>query len=356
MTLEKRLCSAMRGAVERGAAPGLVYLVAEGDCVLAWEALGAARLGTLYDLASLTKPLCTAALALQFMNAGELRPSDRVEKFLPAFKGHWIGGARVSRLLTHTAGFPAWHPLYREGRGRANYLRVLQSLAPAHRPGARVEYCCPGYIVLGFILEKIGGAKLDALFRERIAAPLGLARTRFRPPASWRKDIAPTERGSVLEKTLTEKKLGLRSRLPWERGLLRGLPHDGNARHLGGVAGNSGLFSSAWELFMAASSLLDPEDGRMVPVRLKRLMLRDQTGRLHGGRTFGWKRAPSSPPVARALAADAVGHGGFTGTSLWLEPSRKRIYVLLSNRVHPRVRPEGFDGVRREFHRLAARL
>jgi CubicO group peptidase (beta-lactamase class C family) len=361
---EITLRRAVERCVRRKHFPGAVYLVARGDAVLSWEAVGRMSplrghgkpmaLDTVFDLASLTKPIVTASLFLQLMAEGSLRPSDRVEGFLPEFRKSWIGKASLKELLLHVSGLPAWHPLYVQGRGRRAYLRVLKSLLKAYTPGQKVEYSCLGYILLGFILERVTGKRLDALFGERIARPLGLRRTRFRPPASWRAHVAPTEKGNALEKA-TASRMGLRSGVPWRARVLRGECHDGNTHNLGGVAGNSGLFSSAWDLYVIARSLLRPDDGRVVPEPLKRLIFRDATGNLRGGRTFGWKTASVSPE-AGPLSGSAVGHNGFSGASLWIDSGDRGVYILLTNRVHPKVKPEGIRQCRREFHRYASRL
>jgi CubicO group peptidase (beta-lactamase class C family) len=233
-------------------------------------------------------------------------------------------------------------------------LRVLKSLPPAYPPGRKVEYSCLGYILIGFILERVAGKRLDALFGERIARPLGLRRTRFRPPASWKARVAPTEKGNALEKEMAQK-FGLKSSVPWRTRVLRGECHDGNTFHLGGVAGNSGLFSTAWDLYVVARSLLRPDDGRVVPGPLKYLISSDATGSLRGGRTFGWKTAAVSPE-AGPLSVSAFGHNGFSGASLWIDSKDQGVYILLTNRVHPKVKPEGIRQCRREFHRYASRL
>ena len=233
-------------------------------------------------------------------------------------------------------------------------MRVLKNFSPPSSRGKKVEYSCLGYILLGLVLERVAGKRLDALFRERIARPLGLRRTRFRPPASWKVRVAPTEKGNALEKA-TAGRMGLRSSVPWRARVLHGECHDGNTYHLGGVAGNSGLFSTAWDLYVIARSLLRPDDGRVISESLKRLIFRDATGSLRGGRTFGWKTAAVSPE-ARPLSGSAVGHNGFAGTSLWIDPKGRGVYILLTNRVHPKVKPEGISQCRREFHRYASRL
>jgi CubicO group peptidase (beta-lactamase class C family) len=355
---------AVERCVQRKRFPGAVYLVARGDAVLSWEALGRTSplrgqgrpmtLDTVFDLASLTKPIVTASLFLQLMAERSLRPSDRAEKFLPEFRKSWIGKARLEELLLHVSGLPAWHPLYVQGRGRRAYLRVLKSLPPAYPPGRKVEYSCLGYILLGLILERVTGRRLDVLFRERIARPLGLRRTRFRPPASWKARAAPTEKGNALEKAMASR-MGLRSGVPWRTRVLQGECHDGNTSHLDGVAGNSGLFSTAWDLYVIARSLLRPDDGRVISEPLKRLIFRDATGSLRGGRTFGWKTAAVSPE-AKFLSRSAVGHNGFSGASLWIDSKDQGVYILLTNRVHPKVKPEGIRPCRREFHKYASRL
>ncbi|OYW05461.1 MAG: hypothetical protein B7X11_01920, partial [Acidobacteria bacterium 37-65-4] len=188
--------------------------------------------GTLFDLASLTKPLATALLALQAEDRGELDLEARVPG----------GPFTFLQLLRHEAGYPSWMPVYAFAKGRDGVHRWLMRECPRGPAGAKTDYSCLGYILLGLLLEKILHAPLDRLFAERVAGPLGLgpADTCFRPPEGLREGTAATERGPFHEADMTRQNgtdlPSFREPAGW------GQVNDGNARALDGIAGNAGLF------------------------------------------------------------------------------------------------------------------
>jgi CubicO group peptidase (beta-lactamase class C family) len=208
-----------------------------------------------------------------------------------------------------------------------------------------------GYIVLGFAVEQASGVSLDRLFAERIAIPLGLARCGFPGRSGLFGDAVATERGNAYEKELAGP--GARS-FPFRSHVLRGEVHDGNAWSLGGVAGHAGLFGSVADVAAIALAILDPRRLGLAEGALDAMLRPVAEG--PGSRTIGLLRARDAESVRDILPDDAVGHFGFTGTSLWIDAARPRVYVLLTNRVHPRVPERTFTSTRRPFHALAATI
>lgn len=278
---------------------------------------------TVFDLASVSK-LFTSILAVQQIERGSLALQERVASYLPDFGGAGKQDVTVRQLLTHTSGFAAWIPLYKEPTREA-MLRRLWDEVPTSPPGGVYRYSDLNLISLQLVLEKITGRALDVLLREEITDPLGLHRTRFTPPPSWRPKIAATED----------------MRQPWsglDRGLVWGEVHDENAYGFGGVAGHAGVFSCAWDLAVLGRTLLS--GGAYGRARILRpasveLMFTDFNtdfpGDAHG---LGFELYQHWYMGAMATPRTA-GHTGFTGTSLVLDPATDSFLVVLGNSVHP---------------------
>jgi len=348
----------LRGAVTAGLAPGLVALAArEGRGGLVWCA-GTASYGGAnvapdlrYDLASLTKPLATATLLLLARRDG-LSLETPLGELLPELaRGPW-DGATLLQCATHTAGFPRWEPLYARGAvSREGYLEALAHLAPIAAPGSRVEYSCPGFIALGLALERAGGADLATLFEELVAEPLGLADELSFAPTSG--GVAAGERDWYVERALLRER-GLAGEPP--PGVSGVLPcDDGNARGLGGIAGNAGLFGTAAAAARLAAEYL-PGGGDLLAADEAALATSSHTRGLEQERGIGWQLAATHGCSAGPALPDlAFGHTGFTGTSAWADPSTRSVFVLLANRLHPGGRMPDLHPLRRVFHRLASR-
>ncbi|MFF9011592.1 serine hydrolase [Streptomyces sp. NPDC014870] len=278
---------------------------------------------TVFDLASVSK-LFTSILAVQQIERGTLELEAKVTAYLPEFGGGGKQDITVRQLLTHTSGFRAWIPLFKEPT-REGQLRLLWQEAPANAPGTRYLYSDLNLISLQLILEEITGRTLDSLLRTEITAPLGMHRTLFNPPSSWRPKIAATED----------------ARLPWsglDRGMVRGEVHDENAFGMGGVAGHAGVFSCAWDLAVLARTLLNGGAygrARILAPESVELMFTDFNtafpGDEHG---LGFELYQHWYMGAMATPRSA-GHTGFTGTSLVLDPSTDAFLVVLGNSVHP---------------------
>jgi CubicO group peptidase (beta-lactamase class C family) len=350
----------LRNRMEEGVFPGARFLAARGAEVIeeGWmgrsvvtpseQVVGAE---TMYDLASLTKPLVTGTLSALLVSRGALDLEAPAERYLPELSGRWVGRASLLDLLVHRSGLPAWLPLYLSASDREGYLEEIGSLAADYRPGTRVVYSCLGYILLAVILERVGGATLDALADAEIFSRLGLRDTLYRPSRELRSRIAATEEGNEHEREVAgEAGKGFPG---FMRGMIWGECHDLNAWSLGGVSGNAGLFSTAPDLHRLALEFLGQGTGLFGP-DCRDLFRRDLTPSLNENRSVGWQLAAtpgaSSGPF---LSPAALGHTGFTGTSLWIDPDEGWVLILLTNRVHPKYRPDDMNAVRREFHRHA---
>lgn len=346
--------------IQRGVFPGLAAVAGRGEHIL-YECYRGNRAieplpepltqDTLYDVASLTKPLVTALLAAWFVQTKEMAVSDPVRRFLPGFPHPEIS---ILHLATHTSGLPDWHPFYLESRP---YLDVLDSLPMQSAPGRRVNYSCPGYILLHFVLEKVAGEPFVEAAQKLLLDPLNIPDLLLRIPGHARKRCAPTEMGNQWEKNLARKHFpqSVVDDFPWREELIRGQTHDGNSYYLGGCAGNAGLFATARALFHLSAEFL-PGSSRLLLPETIAIMRRNFTPRNLSHRSFGFKL--NSTPLTSAgksLSTASFGHNGFTGTSLWIDPVSSLRYVLLSNRVHPRVQDLNFNRIRRRLHRALAR-
>lgn len=302
----------------------------------------AAQESTLYDLASLTKPLATSLLALQAFDRGELDLEAPVEGSAPP-------SFTALQLLRHEAGFPSWLPLYASVGRREEALDWLLGSCPREAPGRRAEYGCPGYILLGLHLERVLHGSLDGLFAERVSRPLALREDEacFAPPETLRARCAATEAPPTREAEMARQHGAEPPGFPegWEG---QGVVNDGNARFLGGVSGNAGLFGTLRAVEVLADAYR-PEAGFLSPRSLG-LAWTPSPLAFTQRRTAGWK-ASSSPGWAAGgrLRPSSIGHEGYTGTGLWLEPSPPMSYILLTNRIHPRHPGTDFGPVRAAF-------
>lgn len=357
----------LAAAIDEGHFPSAAWVVSDGRRVLSSGALGDAVVGpprvpatpgTIYDLASLTKPLVTSMLWLKLRRELDLDPRQPARRWLPEFDAVGLAEITVAHLLTHASGLPEWLPLYVTGRTPAEYLKRLRGHGLEARPGSRVRYSCGGYIALGELLVRAGGAPLDRLAEEVIFRPLRLQWTAFNPPSSWLDRVAATEDSCHYERGLVtgrgERYEGFRS------GVVRGQVHDTNAFALGGVAGNAGLFSTASETAALAAEFLGEEAGGqgLLDAGSRALAREDLIPDLPEARSYAFRLALRGDTAAGpGLSPRSFGHNGFTGTSVWIDPDARRLHVLLTNRVHPEVRDTtDMVALRRQFHAAARDL
>lgn len=323
-------------AVDSGQVPGAVVLIGhKGEVVyrkaFGWRALEPRRepmtLDTVFDLASLTKSIATATSVMRMVELGQVRLNDPVKKYIPTFGQNGKAELTVRQLLTHFSGLAPDLDLKAPWTGESTAYRMADDASPLAPPGARYIYSDINYIVLGELVERVSGMSLDKYAEAHIFLPLNMEDTRFLPPPGWVERIAPTqydERGVVL----------------------RGLVHDPTARRMGGVAGHAGLFSTADDLARFAQALLDGK-GPLSPAIVEK-MTTPQTPAtstvLYG---FGWDiDSPFSTVRGALLPVGSYGHSGFSGTSLWIDPTTQTYIIILSNAVHPRGNTGGAVGLR----------
>lgn len=346
--------------IAAGDFPSAVYLIAEGGRAVFADALGqavvkpqriAATFDTIYDLASLTKPLITSLLCARRVEAGEITLEASVSHYLPEFERTDKQAITVGQLLTHSSGLPAWRPLYVLAEGEPDRApSAIANLDLEYAPGTRVVYSDLGFICLGLLLERTSGKELAELARTEIFAPLGLQHTFFNPELAMQTGIAACEAGNAYERQMCGDASNEKA---WRRELIWGEVHDGNAHFLGGAAGHAGLFSTAAETlkiatqFQLSSQLLRAETCELFRTNL--------TPGLEEARSFGWQLAQTKDSAAGVdLPHDSFGHSGFTGTSCWNDPNNARTFILLTNRTHARTLPfANINSVRRQFHSLA---
>jgi CubicO group peptidase (beta-lactamase class C family) len=365
-TLDHGISTFLTERIDAGDFPSAVYLVAERGREVFADALGnsivepqriAASLDTIYDLASLTKPLVTSLLCARRVEAGELKLAGPVAEYLPEFARTDKRAITVGQLLSHTSGLPAWRPLYILAAGeRERTLAAIAKLALEYEPGTRVVYSDLGFITLGLLVERLSGKRLVELAQNEIFQPLELKRTFFNPEAAMQTGIAACETGNAYERGMVQD-----SGAPaatddkhWRQELIWGQVHDGNAYFLGGAAGHAGLFSTARETLAIASQFLAGQT-KLLSAATTELFRRNLTPGLEEARSFGWQLAETKDSAAGAdLPRDSFGHSGFTGTSCWNDPDHERTFILLTNRTHAHALPfANINAVRRQFHSLA---
>lgn len=362
----------LEDGIRTGVTPGAVALVRQHGRTVLHVALGSACLppqgrpmlpDTVFDLASLTKPLAATPVILRLVEEGLLDLDAPISAYLPEFQRAPLGGSTVAQFLTHTSGVPAHVPVYTRARTRHDVLRVIASLPLSSSPGTNVEYSCLGFITLGILAERRTGSRLDILAESLLFHPLGLAETTYRPNLPPHR-YAATERGNDFERAGASTPHP--NVLPWRTDYVPGAVHDGNAYYaMGGVSGNAGLFSTAHEVGVLGQMWLDGGEYGGVQVLRSETVARavsDLTPHLNAGRGLGWlvARLPdegdTSPRSSGSLLGPRTfGHTGFTGTSLWIDPDAALVVVLLTNRVHPRVGDAApCIRLRHDFHNAVA--
>ncbi len=362
---EPEITALLAERIAAGDFPSAVYVVAARGRVCFADALGdavrepvrhAAAINTIYDLASLTKPLVTGLLCAQLIERGVLELDRPVAAYLSEFARAGKEVVTVRQLLTHTSGLPAWRPLYAlTGNRRERALEVIAEQPLEHVPGGRVVYSDLGFITLGLLVERVTGTRLAALAQSEIIAPLDLKQTFFNPAAAAQTGIAACEStGNAHERGMcsTDEPAGLPSGL--RAYPIWGEVHDGNAHFLGGAAGHAGLFSTAIETYTLAEQFIATRT-RLLRADTCALFRTNMTAGLNEARSLAWQLAATPDSTAGpALPPDSFGHLGFTGTSCWLDAAQERVFILLTNRTHARALPfVNINSTRRQFHTLA---
>ena len=329
--LKATLLDTLRAVLDRARAdsafPGAFAVVGRAGGVLAqygvgsldWSASSRPDEQTIWDMASLTKVVAMTSAVMQLTEGGQLDLHAPVARYLPEFNGPAKDRVTVRHLLTHSSGLPAWRPLYKETYTPVA-ARALAVATPLDTlPGVRMVYSDLGAIILGQIVERLSGERLDEYVTRHVFGPLGMTSTTYRPGNALLPRIAPTEFDS------------------WRQRHIRGEVHDENAFGLGGVSGHAGLFSTGHDLarfvrmYLSGGAL----DGvRLVSPQTIRQFTTVQDSTL-SNRALGWETPNGSNSAGTIMKRPAFGHTGFTGTSIWMDPSRDLFVILLTNRVNP---------------------
>lgn len=362
-TRNEHLSGFLTEHINAGEFPSAVYLVGERGQIIFTDALGhsvvqpysiANKLDTIYDLASLTKPLVTGMLCARRIELGELTLDSSVSHYLPEFDRTDKHMITVRELLTHTSGLPAWRPLYILAEDEPERAAgAIANLDLEYKPGTRVIYSDLGFISLGILLERMTGQRLADMAQREIFEPLELQQTFFNPELALQTGIAACETGNVYEKNMCDE-TGTGEYQNSRRRLIWGEVHDGNAYFLGGAAGHAGLFSTASDVFQLTQQFI-AESSRLLTPDTCKLFQQNMTEGLEEARSLGWQLAATKDSTAGSnLPPESFGHSGFTGTSVWIDPTHARVFILLTNRTHARELPfANINAVRREFHTLA---
>ncbi len=325
-SIQSSISEMVHQGISDGQMAGAVVLIASQENILFHQAYGhrlidssklPMELDTVFDLASITKPVATAMSVMHLVQQGKIDLDQPVSMYLPNFTGDKKELITVSELLLHTGGLIPDNSLndYLNGPSEA-WMKICELNISASR-GERFMYSDVGYIVLGKLVEKVSGQPLNQFALENLFKPLGMRETMFLPQESLR-----------LRSAATEKRDG-----QW----MQGEVHDPRAYLLEGVAGHAGLFSTANDLARFGQSMLGK--GRNHPnvmnaQTFQTMTIPRQTPR--GTRTYGWDhQSPYSGNRGTSLSESAFGHGGFTGTVLWIDPGKNRVIIFLSSRLHP---------------------
>jgi CubicO group peptidase (beta-lactamase class C family) len=327
--------AAVQDGIRRGIYPGAVVVIGRRDSLMYARGYGHFTWNsaspvpdpdsTLWDVASITKVVSTASIAMRLVDRGKLELDAPVRRYLPRFAGGLKNDVTVRMLLDHTSGLKSYVPFYVKARGsRARAINLLYAQPLVRTPGDSAEYSDLNALFLGLIDEKLGGQPLDRLAKREVFDPLGLSQTMYKPSSRMKQRIAPS-------------------------GIWRGQPvpgdvNDQNAVAMGGVAGHAGVFSTGSDLARYAQvwlrSGMGPDGQWVSPQTVQRFLVR---GPHSGSRLLGWdtpEAKPDEPSVFGSLVSDAsYGHTGFTGTELWVDPARDLFLVFLTNRAFdPRIR------------------
>lgn len=347
-----RISDFLTQCVQEGCCPGMQYAVGgsggivEQGCIGTLDGETPVTYDSLYDMASLTKIFTTLAVA-RLLEQGKLCLGDTLDRFLPEtddffpiYEGNEKGKIPLLELMTHTSKISGMVQLFRVCQDRERLLEAIRIQRPRDMAAAPVEYSCSGFILLGEVIARITGDTLDQAVEKLVIQPLGMERTCFNPGGELLPQIAPTEF------------------CRWRNRLIRGEVHDENAYVMGGVAGNAGIFSNVRDIVRICEAMLtgSARDGkRFLHRRTIEMMTMNYTPGMGASRGVGWEihAGPGMHPAGDLFRIGSFGHTGFTGTSLYIDPSQDLFTVLISNRIFPDRTNEKFFRCRRIFNNLA---
>ncbi|MBE3584438.1 MAG: beta-lactamase family protein [Limnochordaceae bacterium] len=348
----RRAFEVVKEYVDEGKIPGAVALIGYNGQEYGPVAYGWAQLvpeaqkrlmqpDTIFDMASCSKVMGTTTAVLMLLDQGRMRLDDPVQHFVPEWQGEGREKVRIRHLLTHSSGLPAWVDCFSKGQGPAEVVQQICTTPLEYATGEHVVYSCLGFILLGNIIERITGQRLDQFLVKHAFGPLQMRDTMYCPPEDLRGRIAATERKG-----------------PTDEDVLVGVVHDENARAMQGVSGNAGLFSTARDIGRFCRLYL--QGGRLDGVQLLspaviEAATRSYTDGKEEDRGLGWLIRGDGvySSAGDLMSPRAYGHTGFTGTSIWIDPTRDLYCVLLTNRVHPSRENDHHIRLRPLFHNAA---
>jgi CubicO group peptidase (beta-lactamase class C family) len=346
------LRDSVRAVLDRARAdsafPGAFAVIGTSDSVLVeygagtldWSTLPRPDANTLWDMASLTKVVGMTSAMMQLTEAGKVDLDAPVQRYLPEFRGPNKELVTVRHLLTHSSGLPAWRPLYKETTTPEAARALAVATALDTLPGVRMVYSDLGAIILGQVVERVSGERLEEYLTRHVFGPLRMTSTQYRPGRELLPRIAPTEFDS------------------WRQRKIHGEVHDENAFALGGISAHAGLFSTGHDVARLTRMYLNGGtlDGvRIVSAETIRRFTTVQDSAL-SNRALGWETPNGSNSAGHVLKRPAFGHTGFTGTSIWIDPTRDLFVILLTNRVNPTRQNLRIGGVRTALADVVARV
>ena len=326
--LPAKLDSIMRVGIAEGAAPGGVLAVGRYGRVVYMKGFGRQDTAkasapvdenTIYDMASLTKVIATTTAAMILEESGQLDLDRTVASYLPELNAPDKAPITMRMVVTHRGGLEAFAALYKEFKGRDQYLAQINLRPLKSTPGTETVYSDWDMILTQLVIERITGKTLDQFVAEKVFGPLGMSSTMFTPDSvKYFSRIAPTEIDTA------------------RGGLVHGKVHDENANAMGGVSGHAGLFSTAHDLSIFAQMLLNGGEYNGVRI-VKASTLARWTAPQSGtsSRALGWDTPSKNSSSGNYFSARSFGHTGFTGTSVWIDPEKNLFVILLTNRVDP---------------------
>lgn len=315
-------------AIKDSAFPGAVILIAKDGNIVYEKAYGkhtydrnAEKMtaSTIFDLASVTKVTATTNAAMICIDRGLFKLDDKVTAYIPAFAASGKENVRIRNLLLHNSGLQAFKPYYKMNKKGSEIIDDIYLSKLEFEPGTKTLYSDLGMITLQKIIEKVTGKTLDRFCYDELFAPLGMKNTLFNPPVEMKNRIAPTEIDDY-----------------WRNRLVQGEVHDENAFSLGGVAGHAGLFSTARDISVLLQMLLQKGfyQGKQY-IKKETVELFTKRESESSTRCLGWGINSPGSSAGKLFSPVSYGHTGFTGTSVWTDPTRNLIVVLLTNRVYP---------------------
>ncbi|MBU4317659.1 MAG: serine hydrolase [Proteobacteria bacterium] len=329
----------MMAAIENQVFPGGVLLASKNGSPVFFEAFGLADIytgekagkETVYDLASLTKPLATTLAVMDLVKTDHLTLDTRISEILPEYEDTDKRAITMGHLLSHTAGLPDYLPYYKKIKGntiserKKDLRRLLQKIPLQYPLGRQAHYSDPGFMILNHVIETVSRERLDGFVSKKIYGPLGV------DPVNglFFVDLESGPHDGV--------RFAATERCPWRGRLIKGEVHDENAYRVGGIEGHAGLFGKAGAVHALLSGLLamygDDMQNPLFSPDMMELFFREHE---KTGRTLGFDMpSPEGSSAGKYFSRNTVGHLGFSGTSFWMDLDRHIIIVLLTNRIHP---------------------